>query len=76
MTSTGLALGIHSEVGSKDQSGQGVDVSAESMTRIEKMMRKLLQEQKEDTKRTIEAAITQHYKFLTAVVAQEKIART
>ena len=76
LASTGLALGIHDGVAPKDTSGQGVDVSAESMTGIEKMMRKLLQEQKEDTKRDIEAAIAQHCQPLTAAIAQERTTRT
>ena len=46
------------------------------MTGIEKMMRKLLQEQKEDTKRDIEAVIAQHCQPLTAAIAQERTTRT
>ena len=42
LTSTELTLGVHDGVTQKDTSGQGVDVSAESMTDIERMMRKLL----------------------------------
>ena len=61
-------------------------MSEESISSIEKMMRKLLQEQKEDTKqllqdqkddtkRVIECAIAQHVQPLNTAIAQERTSR-
>ena len=61
-------------------------MSEESISSIEKMIRKLLQEQKEDTKqllqdqkddtkRVIECAIAQHVQHLNTAIAQERTSR-
>ena len=64
MVSIGLTFGIHDEVIQKKNSGQGVDESTESMTSIERMIRKLLQKQKENIDYILNILITYKTKSL------------
>ena len=54
LTTNGQTLETHDGENNKESSIQGMDVSEESMTNIEKMIRKLLYEKKEDFKQMMQ----------------------